>query len=98
MLDSASEKGRRGGAGVQVTDFDKPGRDGREKAMLQPGALLITYPAGMRPGMVFAFEGGPEAASHRVVSAVAAAAMVVGVFLAGALALIYLAQIFLRRG
>jgi len=97
MLDSASERGRRGGAGVQVTSFEKPGRDGREKAVLQPGALLVTYPAGMRPRLIFAFEGGPEAASHRLVSAVAAAAMVVGVFLAGALALIYLMQIFLRR-
>jgi hypothetical protein len=97
MLDPASGQGRRGGAGVQVTSFESPGRDGREKAMLKPGALLVTYPADMRPRSVFAFEGGPEAASHRLVSAVAAAAMVVGVFLAGAFALVYLMQIFWRR-
>ena len=97
MLDPASGQGRRGAAGVQVTSFESPGRDGREKAMLKPGALLVTYPADMRPRSVFAFEGGPEAASHRLVSAVAAAAMVVGVFLAGAFALVYLMQIFWRR-
>jgi len=86
---------RPGRTGVEA--FDKPGRDARGKTVLEPGAVLVTYPPGGRPRQVFAFEGGPEAASHRLVSLIAVVALAVGLFLAGAFALLYLAQIFMRR-
>ncbi len=77
--------------------FEKPGRDGRETAVLKPGAVLVTFPAGMRPKQVFAFEGGPEAASHRLVLWVARAALIIGLILVGVFGLAYVAQLLTRR-
>ncbi len=77
--------------------FDRPGKDGREAVELKPGAVLVAYPAGMRPKQVFAFEGGPEAASHRLVLWVARVALVIGLILVGAFGLAYVAQLLARR-
>ena len=77
--------------------FEERGRDGREKAQLKPGEILIAYPAGKRPRQVFAFERGAAVATQGVVMRIARWATVVGLLLVGLFTLVYVLQLALRR-
>jgi len=77
--------------------FETEGADGREDAVLVPGALLITYPAGQRPREVFAFEGGPEEVAQRAVAGISRGVIIFAVAACVIFILIYIAQISALR-
>jgi len=77
--------------------FERPGRDGRDKAKAVSGSILLAYPMGLRPRPIFAFEGGPHAAANRFVHGMAYVVLVLGIAACGLLLIIYLAQIVLQR-
>jgi hypothetical protein len=88
---------RSGQAPGKLRSFERPNRDGRDSAALEPGAILLVYPPNQRPAQIFAFEGGPVAAADRLVELVAGVAMAIGVLIAGAFVFTYVAHLFLRR-
>lgn len=88
---------RSGQAPGKLRSFERPNRDGRDKAALEPGAILLVYPPNQRPAQIFAFEGGPVAAADRLVKLVAGVAIAMGVLIAGAFVFTYVAHLFLRR-
>lgn len=77
--------------------FERPGRDGRDEAKAASGSILLAYPMGLRPRLIFAFEGGPHAAANRFVHGMAYVVLVLGITACGVLLIIYLAQIVLQR-
>jgi len=77
--------------------FERAGRDDRNEALLQPGAILITYPTGSRPHEVFALEGQPEELAQRAVTAIARIAVIFAIGACLLFLLIYLAQVSLQR-
>lgn len=81
----------------EVVRFERVDRDGREEAEVHPGALLIAYAPGQRPRPMFAFEGRPQAAAHRVVYDIAHLVVFVGLAACGVLTLIYLVQVIAQR-
>jgi hypothetical protein len=82
---------------AKVRAFDRPSRDGRERTELEPGEILVAYPANRKPAQIFAFEGGPVAAADRLVELLAAVAMAVGVLIAAAFVFTYVVHLVLRR-
>jgi hypothetical protein len=94
LTGAASGEGRLPG---EARRFESPGKDGRENAQVRPGALLLAYPIGLRPRPILALEGGPEAATSRLVYSIAHVVVFFGVAACGLLMLIYLAQVMLQR-
>ena len=77
--------------------FESDGSDGREDAMLSPGALLIAYSVGQRPREIFAFESGPEELSQKMVAGLARVIVIFAVAACALFILVYIAQIFVLR-
>lgn len=70
----------------------------REESLVRPGAIVVAFPSGKRPQVVFSFEGDPQQVTQRGVNAIARAIVFFALSAIAILALIYLAQILQRRG
>jgi hypothetical protein len=77
----------------------RPAGDARlADAVVGPGAILIAYPPGRQPKVVFSAEGDAQQVTERVVHRVAQAIVLLAIAAGGVLFLIYLLQLVQRRG
>ena len=71
---------------------------GHEEALVRPGAIVVAYPVGKRPEIIFTFEGDPQQVAQRAVYGIARAVAFLALFAIAILTLIYFAQILQGRG
>jgi len=77
--------------------FERPGRDGREEAAVEPGAVLVAYPRGKRPRTVFALDSDPDELTSKLVYAIARVVIVFALAAGIVLLSVYLLQVTLAR-
>ena len=92
---SATVLGPEAGASL---DLGRPDKKRLSETMVRPGAILVGYPAGKRPEVVFSFEGDAEQVTQRAVQRLAQVIVMVALAAAGVLFCIYLLQLVQRRG
>ena len=79
-------------------DLGRPDKKRLTETIVRPGAILVGYPAGKRPKVVFSFEGDAEQVTQRAVQRLAQAIVMLALAAAGVLFCIYLLQLVQRRG
>ncbi len=77
--------------------FEGPDAERREETVVQPGAILVAYPRGARPKIIFSFEGDPQQVTQRVAYRVAHYVVLFAVGASVILLLIYFLQVAQRR-
>ncbi len=78
--------------------FDRSDRDRQEETLVAPGALLISYPPGGEPKVVFSFEGDAQQVTQRMVHRIAHWVVIFALAASAILLLIYVFQAAQRRG
>ncbi len=77
--------------------FEGPDVERREETIVQPGAILVAYPRGARPKIVFSFEGDPQQVTQRAAYRIAHCVVLFAVGASVILLLIYVVQVAQRR-
>jgi len=84
------------GAGARRR-FEGAGRDGREGASVEPGAVLVAYPRGERPRTIFALDSDPEELTSKLVYGIARVLVAFAAAAGIVLLSVYLLQVALAR-
>ena len=81
-----------------ILDLGRPDKKRLSETIVRPGAILVGYPAGRRPKVVFSFEGDAEQVTQRAVQRLAQVIVMLAVAAVAVLFGIYLLQLVQRRG
>ncbi len=77
--------------------FDQSDSDLKEETVVHPGTILVSYPPGRRPKVVFSFEGDAQQVLQRMVQWIAHIIIIFALAVSAILLLIYVFQATQRR-
>ncbi|MCJ7749654.1 MAG: hypothetical protein MUQ65_00945, partial [Armatimonadetes bacterium] len=77
--------------------FDQSDSDRKEETVVHPGTILVSYPPGHKPKVIFSFEGDAQQVTQRIVQRIAHIIVIFALAVSAVLLLIYVFQAAQRR-
>ncbi|MDH4179160.1 MAG: hypothetical protein OEV33_01515, partial [Armatimonadota bacterium] len=77
--------------------FDRSDTNRKEETVVHPGAILVSYPPGHKPNIIFSFEGDAQQVAQRMVQWIAHIIIIFALAASAVLLLIYVFQAVQRR-
>jgi len=77
--------------------FDQSDSDRKEETVVHPGTILVSYPPGHKPKVIFSFEGDAQQVTQRMVQRIAHIIVIFALAVSAVLLLIYVFQAAQRR-